>query len=288
MSFTTPYFTLPKFTYFKPTKLEDALSLLRQYKGKAKVMAGGIMLVNLMKERQIFPEYVIDIKGIEELKRISKTENGIKIGSAVTAIELQNSLIVRDNIPVLAKAASYMGDRTLQHTVTIGGNISVGMPSTDGLPALMSMDALLRIKSQDGERTIPASELVIGLGKTSLKDDEIITEIIVPYSSGLKGTYLKLINASEVAITTVAVSVLLKERKLSVVIGAIAPKPYYFDHKSLQWKWEASLTENLKNASEIIGSNVKPMSDAVASSEYRKEVSKVLAVRALKEVFGGA
>jgi Aerobic-type carbon monoxide dehydrogenase, middle subunit CoxM/CutM homologs len=181
-----------------------------------------------------------------------------------------------------------MGDRTLQHTVTIGGNISVGMPSTDGLPALMSMDSLLRIKSQDGERTIPASELVIGLGKTSLKDDEIITEIIVPYSSGLKGTYLKLINASEVAITTVAVSVLLKERKLSVVIGAIAPKPYYFDHKSLQWKWEASLTENLKNASEIIGSNVKPMSDAVASSEYRKEVSKVLAVRALKEVFGGA
>jgi len=288
LSFTTPYFTLPKFTYFKPTKLEDALSLLRQYKGKAKVMAGGIMLVNLMKERQIFPEYVIDIKGIEELKRISKTENGIKIGSAVTAIELQNSLIVRDNLPVLAKAASYMGDRTLQHTVTIGGNISVGMPSTDGLPALMSMDALLRIKSQDGERTIPASELVIGLGKTSLKDDEIITEIIVPYSSGLKGTYLKLINASEVAITTVAVSVLLKERKLSVVIGAIAPKPYYFDHKSLQWKWEASLTENLKNASEIIGSNVKPMSDAVASSEYRKEVSKVLAVRALKEVFGGA
>jgi len=287
LSFTTPYFTLPKFTYFKPTKLEDALSLLRQYKGKAKVMAGGIMLVNLMKERQIFPEYVIDIKGIEELKRISKTENGIKIGSAVTAIELQNSLIVRDNLPVLAKAASYMGDRTLQHTVTIGGNISVGMPSTDGLPALMSMDSLLRIKSQDGERTIPASELVIGLGKT-LKDDEIITEIIVPYSSGLKGTYLKLINASEVAITTVAVSVLLKERKLSVVIGAIAPKPYYFDHKSLQWKWEASLTENLKNASEIIGSNVKPMSDAVASSEYRKEVSKVLAVRALKEVFGGA
>jgi len=288
LSFTTPYFTLPKFTYFKPTKLEDALSLLRQYKGKAKVMAGGIMLVNLMKERQIFPEYVIDIKGIEELKRISKTENGIKIGSAVTAIELQNSLIVRDNLPVLAKAASYMGDRTLQHTVTIGGNISVGMPSTDGLPALMSMDALLRIKSQDGERTIPASEFVIGLGKTSLKDDEIITEIIVPYSSGLKGTYLKLINASEVAITTVAVSVLLKERKLSVVIGAIAPKPYYFDHKSLQWKWEASLSENLKNASEIIGSNVKPMSDAVASSEYRKEVSKVLAVRALKEVFGGA
>ncbi|MFP3262436.1 MAG: xanthine dehydrogenase family protein subunit M [Nitrososphaeria archaeon] len=288
MSFTTPYFTLPKFTYFKPTKLEDALSLLRQYKGKAKVMAGGIMLVNLMKERQIFPEYVIDIKGIEELKRISKTENGIKIGSAITAIELQNSLIVRDNLPALAKAASYMGDRTLQHTVTIGGNISVGMPSTDGLPALMSMDALLRIKSQDGERTIPASELVIGLGKTSLKDDEIITEIIVPYSSGLKGTYLKLINASEVAITTVAVSVLLKERKLSVVIGAIAPKPYYFDHKSLQWKWEASLSENLKNASEIIGSNVKPMSDAVASSEYRKEVSKVLAVRALKEVFGGA
>jgi len=288
LSFTTPYFTLPKFTYFKPTKLEDALSLLRQYKGKAKVMAGGIMLVNLMKERQIFPEYVIDIKGIEELKRISKTENGIKIGSAVTAIELQNSLIVRDNLPALAKAASYMGDRTLQHTVTIGGNISVGMPSTDGLPALMSMDSLLRIKSQDGERTIPASELVIGLGKTSLKDDEIITEIIVPYSSGLKGTYLKLINASEVAITTVAVSVLLKERKLSVVIGAIAPKPYYFDHKSLQWKWEASLTENLKNASEIIGSNVKPMSDAVASSEYRKEVSKVLAVRALKEVFGGA
>ncbi|NAY81754.1 MAG: hypothetical protein GU362_02530 [Thaumarchaeota archaeon] len=288
MSFTTPYFTLPKFTYLKPKKLEDALSLLRQYRGKAKIMAGGIMLINLMKERKISPEYVIDIKGIEELKKISKTENGIKIGSAVTAIELQSYQIIRDNLPALAKAASYMGDRTLQHTVTIGGNISVGMPSTDGLPALMSMDSLLTIKSLDGERTIPASELVIGFGRTSLKDDEMITEIVVPYSRGFKGTYLKLINASEVAIATVAVSVLLKEKKLTVVIGAIAPRPYYFDHKSLQWNWEASLSENIKNASEIIGSSVKPMSDAVAGSEYRKEVSKVLAARALKEVFGGA
>jgi CO/xanthine dehydrogenase FAD-binding subunit len=69
LSFTTPYFTLPKFTYLKPKKLEDALSLLRQYRGKAKIMAGGIMLINLMKERKISPEYVIDIKGIEELKK---------------------------------------------------------------------------------------------------------------------------------------------------------------------------------------------------------------------------
>ncbi len=288
MSFTTPYFTLPKFVYFKPKNIEEALIMLKQHKGRAKVMAGGIMLVNLMKERQIFPEYVIDLKNIDELKKINVTENGIEIGSMVTAIELQNSKLIKEKCPALAKAASFMGDRTLQHTVTIGGNISVGMPSTDGLPALMSMDSVLEVRSSEGKRFLPSSELVLGIGRTSLKEDEIITKIIVPNDEKVMGTYLKFINASEVAIATVAVTVHHEKKKLALSVGAIAPRPYYFDNSSLQWNWEGSVAENIKRASDVVYKAVQPMSDAVAGAEYRKEMSKILTARALKEVFGGA
>ncbi len=287
MSFTTPYFTLPKFVYLKPSTLEEALSMLKQYKGKAKVKAGGIMLINLMKERQIVPEYVIDLKNIKELKTINITQRGVEIGSMVTAIELQNSKEIKELCPTLAKAASFMGDRTLQHTVTLGGNISVAMPSTDGLTALMSMDSMLEIKSAEERRFIHSSELVIGLGKNSLKEDEIITKIIVPYNGDVKGTYLKFLNASEVAIATVAVTAHLNKKKFALVVGALAPKPYYFNNESLQWNWEEPVSVNIQRASEIVSKTVEPMSDVVASSEYRKHISKVLTARALKEVFGG-
>jgi len=287
MSFITPYFSLPKFTYFKPDNLTDALTLLKQHSGKARVLAGGIMLVNMMKERMVFPEYVIDIKGIDELKNIEITQRGIEIGSAVTATELQKSGIIREKCPSLAKAASYMGDKILQNSVTIGGNISIGMPSTDGLPALMSMDALLEVKNIERTRIMPSSDLVVGIGKTSLGIDEMITKIIVPYKDGLNGTYAKFLNASEVAIATAAVSYTVSKGKLRVVVGAISAKPYYFDESLLGWKWDGTIDENVRSVVEVIGSSIKPMSDAVASSEYRKEVSKILVSRALRELFGG-
>ncbi len=287
MSFSTPYFTLPKFTYYKPNSVSEALSLLKQHNGKARVLAGGVMLVNMMKERMALPEYVIDIKGISELKSINETERGVEIGAAVTASELQKSEIMKKRCQPLVKAASYMGDKILQNSVTIGGNISIGMPSTDGLPALMSMDAVLEVSSADSTRTLPSSDLVVNIGRTSLRADEMITKIIVPFADGA-GTYAKFLNASEVAIATVAVNSALTQRKLRVVVGAISARPYYFDESFLNWKWNGNLEENIKMVADIVGFNIKPMSDAVASSEYRREVSKILVARALKELFGGA
>ncbi len=288
MSFTTPYFTLPKFTYYKPDNVSEALSLLKQHNGKARVLAGGVMLVNMMKERMALPEAVIDIKGIRELKGIDITDKGVEIGSAVTASELQKSEIIKKRCQPLAKAASYMGDKILQNSVTIGGNISIGMPSTDGLPALMSMDASLEVRSADSVRTIPSSDLVVNIGRTVLRADEMITKIVVPHTEGVTGTYAKFLNASEVAISTAALSLSLTQKKLRIAVGAISAKPYYFDQSLLGWKWDGHLEENIKTSVEIIGSSVKPMSDAVAGSEYRREVSKILVARALKDLFGGA
>lgn len=287
MSFTTPYFTLPKFIYYKPGSVSEALSLLKQHNGKARVLAGGVMLVNMMKERMALPEYIIDIKGISELKSINETERGVEIGAAVTALELQKSEIIKKRCQPLAKAASYMGDKILQNSVTIGGNISIGMPSTDGLPALMSMDALLEVSSADSTRTMSSSDLVVNIGRTSLRADEMITKIIVPHADGI-GTYAKFLNASEVAIATVSVNLALTQRKLRIVVGAISARPYYFDESFLNWKWNGYLEENIKMSTDVIGSNIKPMSDAVAGSEYRREVSKILIARALKDLFGGA
>ncbi|MEM3487927.1 MAG: FAD binding domain-containing protein [Conexivisphaerales archaeon] len=287
MSFITPYFTLPKFTYYKPDSISEALSLLKQHNGKARVLAGGVMLVNMMKERIALPEYVIDLKGIRELKGINVTERGVEIGSTVTASELQQSDIIKKFCQPLAKAASYMGDKILQNSVTIGGNISIGMPSTDGLPALMSMGALLEVRSADSARMLPSSDLVVNIGRTNLRSDEMITKIIVPNAAESKGTYVKFLNASEIAIATVAVSLMLVQKKLRIVVGAISAKPYYFDESSIGWRWDENIKENIKTVADAIGSNLKPISDAVAGSEYRREVSKILVARALKELFGG-
>ncbi|MDG7043925.1 MAG: FAD binding domain-containing protein [Nitrososphaerota archaeon] len=289
MSYNTPNISLPKFTYYKADNLTDALSLLKQYNGNARVLAGGIELFKQMRQRLIVPEHIIDIKGIEELRKIDVTDRGIEIGPAVTAVELQKSQIIRDKCPPLFKAAAFMGDRILQNSVTIGGNLTSGLPCTEGVPALMSMDSVLEVRSAERSRILPVSDLVLNIRKTTLNSDEIITKIIVPYNGGLSGGYLKLLNASEMAVANVAVALFSAKRKLRMAIGAVSVKPYYFDESTLGWKWNEPIEENIRVALNAIGSTIQPMAyNRVASAEYRGEIAKVLAARALKELFRGA
>ena len=175
-----------------PKTIGEALSLLNKYGNKAKVLAGGTDVVQLMKDKVIRPEYIISIGNIAELNYIQAEENSIRIGALTTIRNIERSKDLKENYGLLCQAASQMSFPSLRNTATVGGNLCNAAPSADMAPPLIALMATVKLVSTAGERTVPLEEFFTGSGHTVLKPDELMTEIqaLAPPAHSA-GVYLK-------------------------------------------------------------------------------------------------
>jgi len=183
---------IKEFEYFKPSTLSEAMSLLAQYKGKAKILAGGTDLLIQMKQRNLTPEYLIDIKNISELDYIKHNENeGLKIGALVTHSSLVNSEVIQEKYDFLVEASLAVGSVQTRNKGTVVGNICNASPSADTIPSLLASDASLKLISSKGARIVKVEEFFVSPFKNILKETELVTEIQVPkLPSHSVGSYL--------------------------------------------------------------------------------------------------
>jgi len=117
-----------EFEYFKPERIEDVIKLISEYKGKARLLAGGTDLVVRIKDELESPAAVIDIKGIEELKKLEFREDKLHIGALVTFADLIDSDIVREQFPLLWESSKTVASVGIRNRATLAGNISSGVP----------------------------------------------------------------------------------------------------------------------------------------------------------------
>ena len=187
-----------RFEYLKPKTIQEAVSLLKQHTGKAKVLAGGTDLMvqvragMTMQEPKEKPQYVIDIEAIPGFADINYDEkDGLKIGPAAKIRALEKSSLLHQRYPVIAQAASQLGSVAIRNVATVGGNICNGVPSAETLPALIGLGAKGKIAGPAGERVVPLEEFFVSSGKTVMKADELLIEIQVPkLSTNTKAAYL--------------------------------------------------------------------------------------------------
>ena len=210
---------LKKFEYFEPKSVEEAVSLLAKYKGKAKLLAGGTDLLVLMKQRLLIPQYIINIKKISDLNHINLNDGkGLKIGALTTLSSIETSTVVRKKFNILAQAASKVASRQIRNIGSIGGNIcqdprcwyynqshdwhrawtpcyTLGgkvccgdeevkgcqrkVLLSDIAPALFALGAKIKIVRENGERIVPIKDFYKKVGNV-LKSDELLTEIQIP------------------------------------------------------------------------------------------------------------
>ena len=172
---------LPRFDYLAPSTVDEACSLLAQYKGKAKVLAGGTDLLVSMKKREANPQYLVSIKAIGGLDYIRYgPEEGLRIGAGTTLQSAAESPIIKDKFGLLATACSKVGTPQVRNMGTIGGNICNGGPSQDTIPSLLALDAKLRLVSLNGERMVPIDNFFVSPFQTALDEAELLAEIQVP------------------------------------------------------------------------------------------------------------
>jgi carbon-monoxide dehydrogenase medium subunit len=287
----TFYRRLPRFDYLAPETLDDALSLLAQHQAKAKLIAGGTDLVPQLKGRlRPTPHYIIDLKKIAGLDYIRyDAKNGLAIGALATIKAVIGSSVVRDRFGALVQAAANMASPQVRNRGTIAGNICNAVPSADSAPALLVLEARLKLVSHKGERTVAISDFFTGPNRTALADDEMLLEIQLPTPPPhSKGVYLKLgpRQAMDLAIVGVAVLAVADKGKcqdIRIALESVAPTPIRAR------KAEAVLREQMfdgklvSKAAQTAASETKPIDDHRASAEYRREMVAVLTERALEQ-----
>jgi carbon-monoxide dehydrogenase medium subunit len=290
---TTFYRRLPKFNYLAPTTLDEALSLLAQYKSKARVIAGGTDLVPKLKRREVkAPEYVIDLKGIPDLDKIRQDTGGLTIGALVTIGVVESSPLIQQKFAILAQAAQSMASPQVRNRGTIAGNICNAVPSADSAPALLTLGARLKLISRKGERTINIEDFFTGPNRTALTDEEILLEIKIPdMPPKSKGVYLKLSprRAMDLAIVGAAVVVVPEDgicKDIRIALGAVAPTPLRTMKAETVLKGQKFNDNLIEKAAKTAAAEASPIDDHRASAEYRRDMVEVLVKRAIKQAIG--
>ena len=125
-----------RYDYLKPSSLEEAIGLLKQYGGQAKLIAGGTDVMVGIRQKKYAPQVLISLRGIEGLSYIREEDGGLRIGALTTHRELEKSPLVRERLGALADAVDNLGSVQIRNVATIGGNICNAAPSADTAPPL--------------------------------------------------------------------------------------------------------------------------------------------------------
>jgi carbon-monoxide dehydrogenase medium subunit len=170
----------PGFDYHAPRSVADAIALLGQLGGDAKLLAGGHSLLPMMKLRFAQPAHLIDLNRIDALRGIREDGAIVVIGAMTVERDLINSALLQRKVPLLAEAAKSIADPQVRNRGTLGGDIAHGDPGNDHPAIAIALDASFVLEGPKGRRQVPADGFFLGTYVTDMAEDEILVDIRVP------------------------------------------------------------------------------------------------------------
>src|SRR5690349_2210786 len=166
------------FTYVEPRDVGEVLETLSQYGDEAKLIAGGTGLINLMKQNLVQPAYLVGLRRIRGLDSIKST-SGLAIGALCTLRKIESAAVIDSGFSLLAETCRQVATIRIRSLATIGGALAHADPYQDTPPALMALDAVVRLRSQKGTREVAVSDLFTGYYETVIRPDELVTEVFI-------------------------------------------------------------------------------------------------------------
>ena len=276
------------FDYHAPGSLAEAIELLGRY-GDAKVLSGGQSLLPLLKLRLGSAGHLIDINRVPGLEYIKEEGGFLKIGGRTRESALEGSELIHEKYPILADTAAVIADPIVRNLATIGGNLAHGDPANDHPATMLALGAVVVATGKKGERTIPIESFFTGLFETALGKDEILTEIRIPAAQGkTSGAYVKLERkVGDFATAGAAVQLTLggggeiTRAGIGLTNAGLVPLKVSAAEKFLQGKKPDAAA--IAEAARLAAGAADPQADRRGAVEYKKEMARVLTVRALKK-----
>lgn len=274
---------LNDFCFHKPKTLDEALVLIDKYQENGLLMEGGSEVIPNMKSLVVTPDHIISLKHIPEFFYLRYTPGeGLHIGPNTTLTKIEYDPDVQRVYPSLYQGIHGMSNTAIHNISTVTGNICYAVPSADTAAPLLTLEAVLSVKSVDGERKVPIGELFAGVRRTTLKKNEIVTDIFVPepdpkaVMAYYKNPCRK---ALDLAIAGVATYVVMdgdvcRDARIAMSAVAVVPKRAFEAEAMLKGQ---VLTEELINAAAEHAAlhECSPISDIRASADYRRELVRL-------------
>lgn len=280
------------FEYLEPATVAEACALLKQYGGEARVFAGGSSLTILLKQGFLQPEALVNIKKIDELRRIEESRGGLVIGALVTHHDIETSSLLAERLPVLCELERDVANIRVRNMATVGGNIASGEPLTDLPCVFLTLDATVRIANTSGGRTLPLEEVFVDYYETQLQEDEVLTHVVIPpLAAHTAVDYVRFSASSVVDKPCIGVAVRMSVdpedgvcRSVRIGLGCVAPTPMRARKAEAVLEGQPLNDENLHQAARAAAQECDPMDDLRGSERYKREMVAALVRRLTPKV----
>ena len=280
---------LPRFEYIAPKTLKEAVRFLSEHKKDARPIAGGTDLLLNMKRRAAVPQFVVGLRNIPDLARITYDEGkGLRIGPMVTIHDVETSPVVLEKYPILSQAASTLGSIQIRNLGTVVGNVCNALPSADMVPSLIALGTQVMIVNGTNGRMVALEDFITNVGKTVLAPGELVGELRVPeLPSNSAGTYIKYAQrgAKALGICNVAAWLSMEDdtcMDARICLGAVGQTPIRAVEAEAVLKGQPFTPEKAKEAGQIVHEAAQPRTSLLrGSAEYRKGMVGVMTERAL-------
>ncbi|MFO7246510.1 MAG: xanthine dehydrogenase family protein subunit M [Thermaerobacter sp.] len=278
----------PRFRYFAPTSVDEAVELLSTHADAAKVLAGGQSLVPMLNLRLARPEVLVDINRIESLSYLRVEDGHLAVGALARHRMVEKAPEVAARVPVLQEAVRHVGHVQIRNRGTVTGSIVHADPSAEMPAVLALLDGSVRVVGPSGTRDIPWQELFLTYFTTTLGPDELAVETRFPLPPAGAGWSFMEVARRHGDFALVAVAALVtadetgrvKEARLSLAgVGGTPVRP---ERAEALLAGQALEDDVLAAVADAVREAIEPESDIHASAEYRRHVAGVLAGRALR------
>jgi len=281
----------PKFSYACPQSVEEALALLAQGGEDTKLLAGGQSLVPLLNLRMAQVGALIDMNRLSELSFLRRENGALHIGALTRHRQLEISDEARSALPLLSRVAAEVGHLAIRNRGTIGGSLVHADPAAEWPLVAVTLDARFVLRSQSKTRTVAARDFFLAPLTTTIAADEMLCAVHFPVPTGttIWGFQELCRRPGDFALAAVACQLTLDQNgacaTASLAVGGAHSIPLLIAEVEKILKGSQGEDEALKAAAEVAAGLVEPPSDVHGSSEFRRKMVKVLAVRALKEAW---
>lgn len=278
--------TPPEFEFHLPSRLEDALELLRDAGEQGLAKAGGTDVMVLLKRGGLAPSVLVGLSGLPELKGIRRRNGVVSIGAGTTIAALQSDPLLAEHARGVIDAARRMATVQIRNLATVGGNLASAAACGDLAPILIAVGATIQLRSVDGTRALPLPEFFTGPRTTVLAPGELITRVEIPAAeAGSGSSYVKFGYRRGPQVTVVSAAAYLVQEKgttkrVRLILGAVAPVPFRVEGASVLVGHPAE-GPALDAGCAAAASECRPISDIRGSESYRRAIAPVIARQAL-------
>ena len=277
----------PRFSYVRARSVEQALALLGEHGEEARVLAGGQSLMPTLNMRLSQPKLLIDINRLDALAGISLAGDRVRIGALARHVEVANSTVVAEHLPLIAEAMPHVAHVAVRNRGTFGGSLALADPAAEMPACVLALDATLVLASAaGGRREVAADDYFLGLYETARRPDELLVEALIPVKrTGSVSVFLELARRhGDFALAGVAFQLAIEA---GVMTGS---RLAYFgseDRPTLARGAAAAIQgrrldrDSREAAAFALAGDLKPMSNAQGSTRMRLHLQQVLTRRAL-------